>query len=139
MSVLLSLFPSGFRYFLQPFLVLYYTPLILLRSVTSPINRKRAMAKHETVIEAWKDAVNVAEQTERDGYWPVAVNDDGYFELTKPPSVDGVVLAATSTTDTTTDNDSDTVQSMSETNAKMAEAMAAAVEHAMEVNDDNKK
>lgn len=116
MSVLLSVFPSGFRYFLQPFLVLYYTPLILLRSLASPTTRKRAVKKHETVREAWKDAITVAEKTERDGYWPVVVDDDGYFELSKPPSVDGVLQSK---------------------DATMAEAMAASVEQAMEVNSDD--
>jgi len=116
MSAILSVFPSGFRYFLQPFLVMYYTPLILIKSLTSPTTRKRAVAKHETVLEAWKEAVVVAEKTEKDGYWPVVVNDEGYFELSKPPSVDGIT--------------------------DVAEAMAATVEQAMELNseldDDNK-
>lgn len=97
--------------------------------MTSPANsnhRKRAAAKHETVLQAWKDAVNVAEQTERDGYWPVAVNDDdGYFELTKPPSVLGVE-------DNTNNNNDD--GGISTEDARMAEAMAAAVEKAMELN-----
>jgi hypothetical protein len=109
MSAVLSVFPTSFRYFLQPFLVMYYTPLILIRSFASPKNRKRALKKHETVLEAWKEAVVVAEQTEKDGYWPVVVSEDGYFELSKPPSVDGVVTA---------------------------EAMAATVEHAMELNSE---
>jgi len=127
MSVILSVFPSGFRYFLQPFLVLYYTPLILLKSLTSPTTRKRAVVKHETVLEAWKEAVVVAEKTKEDGYWPVVVNDEGYFELSKPPSVDGVLDSASDT--------------------DVAEAMAATVEQAMEVkseiddddDDDSKK
>ena len=109
MSAVLSVFPTSFRYFLQPFLVMYYTPLILIRSFASPTNRKRAAKKHETVVQAWKEAVVVAEQTEKDGYWPVVVNDEGYFELSKPPSVDGVVTA---------------------------EAMAETVEHAMELNSE---
>eukprot|EP00536_Pseudo-nitzschia_multiseries_P015971 jgi/Psemu1/292275/fgenesh1_pg.990_\ len=113
MSVVLSILPSGFRYFLQPLLILYYTPLILLRSLTSPTTRKRAVAKHETVVEAWKEAVTMAEETEKSGYWPVVISEDGYFELAKPPSVEG------------TDN------------TRMAEAMAEAVEHAMEVNTDD--
>lgn len=110
MSAVLSVFPSGFRYFLQPFLVLYYTPLILIKSITSPTTRKRAVAKHETVLEVWKEAVAVAEKTEKDGYWPVVVNDEGYFELSKPPSVDGV--------------------------EDVAEAMAATVEQAMELKSE---
>jgi len=109
MSAVLSVFPSGFRYFLQPFLVMYYTPIIVLRSLTSPTTRKRAVAKHETVMEAWKEAVVVAEKTEAEGYWPVVVSDDGYFELSKPPSIS------------------------SEEASSMAEAMAETVEQAMEL------
>eukprot|EP00525_Craspedostauros_australis_P002731 CAMPEP_0198114946 /NCGR_PEP_ID=MMETSP1442-20131203/6182_1 /TAXON_ID= /ORGANISM="Craspedostauros australis, Strain CCMP3328" /LENGTH=247 /DNA_ID=CAMNT_0043772357 /DNA_START=191 /DNA_END=934 /DNA_ORIENTATION=- len=41
MAVVLSLFPAWFRYFLQPFLVLYYAPLVFLRSITSPAARSR--------------------------------------------------------------------------------------------------
>jgi hypothetical protein len=122
MSVGLGVFPSGFRYFLQPFLILYYTPLILVKSLASPTTRKRAVAKHETVLEAWKEAVVVAEKTERNGYWPVVVSDDGYFELTKPPSVDGVI---------------DESESESGPETKMAEAMAATVEQAMELKSDD--
>jgi len=127
MSVGLGVFPTGFRYFLQPFLVLYYTPLILLKGLASPTTRKRAVAKHETVLEAWKEAVVVAEKTERDGYWPVVVSDDGYFELTKPPSVDGVI-------------DAESSESGPE-NTKMADAMAATVEQASQLksDDENKK
>jgi len=117
MSTLLSIFPSGFRYFLQPFLVMYYTPLIILRSLASPTNRKRAVAKRETILTAWKEAVVVAEKTEQDGYWPVVVSEKGYFELAKPPSVEGVEL-----------QDED---------AKLAEAMAATVEQAMELKSDS--
>lgn len=116
MSTVLGLFPSGFRYFLQPFLVLYYTPLILLRSAASPTTRKRAVKKHETVVEAYKEAVTLAEETEKSGYWPVVVSDDGYFELAKPPSVGESGGAA-----------------------KMAEAVAEAVQHAMEINSDEDK
>jgi len=130
MSVGLGVFPTGFRYFLQPFLVLYYTPLILLKGLASPTTRKRAVAKHETVLEAWKEAVVVAEKTERDGYWPVVVSDDGYFELTKPPSVDGV-----------TDSESSESSERGPENTKMADAMAATVEQASQLksDDENKK
>lgn len=115
MSVLLSIFPSGFRYFLQPFLIVYYTPLILLRLWTGPA-RRNAAAKHETVVEAWKEAVIVAKQAERNGYWPVVVSDDGYFELNKPPSVKN--------------NKLDNEGTKSKT-AKLADATAVAVEQAM--------
>lgn len=123
MSVLLSIFPSGFRYFLQPFLIVYYTPLILLRSWTGPA-RKNAAAKHETVVEAWKEAVTVAKQAERDGYWPVVVSDDGYFELNKPPSVNDNL-------DNDEEEKENDVTTAETKNAKLADAMAVAVEQAM--------
>jgi len=40
MKFVLSLFPPSFRYFLQPFLVLYYAPLFMLRTWTSPQLRR---------------------------------------------------------------------------------------------------
>jgi alpha-L-fucosidase len=52
----------------------------------------------------------------------VVVSDDGYFELTKPPSVDGVI---------------DESESESGPETKMAEAMAATVEQAMELKSDD--
>jgi len=122
MSIFLKLFPPGFRYFLQPFLILYYTPLILLRTLTSP-SRKRAVDKHNTVIDAWKEAVNVAEKLEKDGYSPVSVNDDGYFELTAPPS-----LSINDSNDNNNDN----------RNEEMADAMAAVME-IKNADDEEKK
>ena len=113
MSLFLKLFPPGFRYFLQPFLILYYTPLILLRTVTSPSRKQRAVDKHNTVIDAWKEAVTVAERLEKDGYSPVSVNDDGYFELAAPPSL---------SIDDSNENNNDN------RNEEMADAMAAVIE-----------
>ena len=115
MSLFLKLFPPGFRYFLQPFLILYYTPLILLRTVTSRTSRKRAVDKHNTVIDAWKEAVTVAERLEKDGYSPVSVNDDGYFELAAPPSL-------------SIDDDSNDNNNNDNRNEEMADAMAAVIE-----------
>jgi len=116
MSLFLKLFPPGFRYFLQPFLILYYTPLILLRTVTSRTSRKRAVDKHNTVIDAWKEAVTVAERLEKDGYSPVSVNDDGYFELAAPPSL---------SIDDSNDNNNNNNNNRNE---EMADAMAAVIE-----------
>ena len=111
---------------------MYYTPLILLRLWTGP-TRKNAAAKHETVVKAWKEAVVVAKQAERDGYWPVVVSDDGYFELNKPPSVRNKV-------DSDDDEEAATTESK---DAKLADAMAVAVEQAMDmkkiVDEDNEK
>jgi hypothetical protein len=113
-SVILSVFPSWFRYFLQPLLVLYYAPLFLLRNLTGP-TRKRAKMKHITVLTAWKEAVEYAEKTEQEGYWPVVVNEDGYFEMVAPPNPDDITPA--------------------EANRQFSQAMAETVEHAMEVTE----
>ncbi|KAG7363495.1 hypothetical protein IV203_026856 [Nitzschia inconspicua] len=118
-SFFLSIFPSWFRYFLQPILVLYYAPLFMLRNLTGP-TRQRARKKHATVLESWKEAVEFAEKTEQDGYWPVVVSEDGYFEMVVPPNPD------------------DTTQA--EANRQFSNAMAETVEKAMEVKDaDNEK
>ena len=62
-----------FRYFLQPFLVLYYAPLFIIRGLTGP-SRKVAKKKRDTFMEGWKSAIDYAEKTEADGYWPVHAN-----------------------------------------------------------------
>jgi len=144
MSVLLGFFPSGFRYFLQPFLVLYYTPLILLRTVTGP-TRKHAVAKHETVVDVWKEAVLVAEKVvEKDGYSPVSVSEDGYFELKAPPSTTSSVLSIDNhpsddddCNNNSSENTATTTTTTTTTNEDMANAMAATVEYAMEIKNKN--
>jgi hypothetical protein len=114
-SVVLSLFPSWFRYFLQPFLVLYYAPLFLLRNLAGSATRQRARQQHATVLEAWKEAVEYAEKMQQDGYWPVVVSEDGYFEMLAPPNPEDTTPA--------------------EAKQQFSRAMAETVEHAMEVND----
>ena len=52
----------------------------------------------------------MADKTEKEGYWPVVVSEEGYFWLTKPPSI----------------GDADAY-------AQLAEAMVATVEQAMEL------
>jgi hypothetical protein len=113
-SMILSVFPSWIRYFLQPLLVLYYAPLFLLRNLAGP-TRKRAKLKHITVVQAWREAVEYAEKTEQDGYWPVVVSEDGYFEMVAPPNPDDITTA--------------------EASRQFSKAMAETVEHAMEVTE----
>jgi hypothetical protein len=125
-SAVLSLFPSGFRYFLQPFLVMYYVPLFMLRSLTGPYG-KRARAKHEQALEAWKEAVEYAERTEQDGYWPVIVSpDDGYFELQAPPAVPPVSLSSSSSSD-------DGGENLQQERSELADALAETVDRAMDI------
>jgi hypothetical protein len=79
MSLILRIFPSGVRYFVQPLLVLYYTPLVLVRYRTSPTRRKK-------VWHAYREAVSVAEHVvDEEGYAPLRVGTDGSFQLKAPP------------------------------------------------------
>lgn len=93
LKAILGVFPTWFRYFLQPFLILYYWPLMYMRAVvgTTKTARAEAMASHEAVVEGWKQAIEVAEGVQRDGYWPVHVNDDGFIEAVLPPEPDAVI------------------------------------------------
>jgi len=71
MTALISIFPPWFRYFLQPFLIMYYAPLLILRNFAGPTGRS-ARKSHEVLVESFKSAVDVAEK-QADGYWPVHV------------------------------------------------------------------
>jgi hypothetical protein len=76
MKVFLGIFPTWLRYFVQPFLVLYYVPLFVLRGLAGPA-RATAQRKHEFFLESWKQAVNEADQLTSG--WPLHVQD-GVFE-----------------------------------------------------------
>ena len=80
MALILSFLPPSFRYFLQPFLILYYAPLFILRSLTGPTGKK-ARESHEVLVDSFKAAVDAAEK-KADGYWPVHVNgrNSSWFE-----------------------------------------------------------
>lgn len=75
MTLLLSPLPAWFRYFLQPFLILYYAPLLILRNLAGPTG-KRARESHDIFVDSFKSAV-VAAEKKADGYWPVHVNENG--------------------------------------------------------------
>jgi hypothetical protein len=74
-ATVLGIFPAWFRYFIQPFLVLYYAPIFILRGLSGP-TRKNARAKHELVIDGWKEAIGFAEKAGMDGYEPVQWNGE---------------------------------------------------------------
>lgn len=77
MRIILDIFPTWARYFVQPFLVLYYVPLFMLRNITAPKRRERKEA-HDTLVESWKQAVAIAEHSS--SYWPIHINEDGEIE-----------------------------------------------------------
>jgi len=93
MKWILGLFPLWLRYFIQPFLILYYAPLLLLRGMVGQTknSRLRARKAHEQLIEEWKNAVDVAESVADDGYWPVRINDQGALKVVLPPDPETIL------------------------------------------------
>lgn len=78
MTIFLSFWPTWLRYFVQPLLVLYYAPLLVIRNLTGP-NRRKARLSHEHFVEGWKKAVEVADGSTQ--YWPVHLNSQNELEL----------------------------------------------------------
>jgi len=82
-----AIFPTWIRYFMQPFLVMYFTPVMVLKSLCDrPKNYNEALASHEKLVQGWKNAVERAELVQNGEYWPVHVNADGNIEVVEPPS-----------------------------------------------------
>ncbi|GKY94666.1 hypothetical protein MPSEU_000432000 [Mayamaea pseudoterrestris] len=77
MALVLNIWPTWLRYFVQPFLVLYYAPLLILRNLAGP-NRSNARRSHDHFVEGWKRAVQVADGSTQ--YWPVHVNSANELE-----------------------------------------------------------
>jgi hypothetical protein len=73
----LSALPPWARYFVQPFLILYYVPIFILRNLVGP-TRLRARRTHDAVLDGWKDAVGKADDTV--AYWPIHVDEEGYIQ-----------------------------------------------------------
>lgn len=87
MKNLFGVFPPWFRYFIQPFFIMYYTPLMILKYYIGSTkgSKQEALAAHETVIEGWKDAIRAAEVAQES--LPLHVTDDGTIESLTPQSV----------------------------------------------------
>ena len=62
---------------MQPFLVMYYAPLFILRNIAAPKRREQKQA-HDTLVESWKQAVAVAEHST--SYWPIHLSENGDIE-----------------------------------------------------------
>ena len=77
MRVVLDIFPTWARYFVQPILILYYAPLFILRNMTAPKRREQEKV-HDTLVESWKQAVAVAEHST--SYWPIHLSENGDLE-----------------------------------------------------------
>lgn len=75
------------RYFLQPFLIAYYAPLLLIRYwMVGPSRQyvEDSQSGHERIVEGWRRAVEAAEKANADGYWPVHLNEDGTITTSMP-------------------------------------------------------
>jgi len=82
-----SIFPSSVRYFMQPFLILYFTPIMILKSLCDrPTRYTERLASHQNLVNGWKNAVREAERVQNGDYWPVHVNACGDIEAVEPPS-----------------------------------------------------
>lgn len=88
MALVLAPLPAWFRYFLQPFLILYYAPLFILRNLTGPTG-KRARETHKCFVSGFREAVEVAEH-KAEGYWPVHI--DGKLQMLSLGSMRGLVF-----------------------------------------------
>ena len=77
MRTVLEFLTPGMRYFLQPLLIMYYTPLVVMRYwVLGPSQSyvDESLKVHERVVSGWRRAVKAAEKAHEDGYWPVHVS-----------------------------------------------------------------
>lgn len=82
-----AIFPSSVRYFMQPFLILYFTPIMILKSLCDrPKHYTERLASHQNLLNGWKNAVRRAERVQNGDYWPVHVNARGDIEAVEPPS-----------------------------------------------------
>lgn len=70
---LVGVLPPWARYFVQPLLVLYYTPLTILRAFVS--SQADAKASHEKLLDGWREAISSAD--EKIDNWPIHVSADG--------------------------------------------------------------
>uniref|UniRef100_A0A7S4V692 Uncharacterized protein n=1 Tax=Ditylum brightwellii TaxID=49249 RepID=A0A7S4V692_9STRA len=78
MRAIMSILPLWFRFFLQPFLIMYYVPLLMLRGLIGPTKtyKSEAMAAHQQLVSNWSDAIKAAEAAQKGGYWPVHVDGE---------------------------------------------------------------
>lgn len=87
LKTLFGVFPPWFRYFLQPFFIMYYTPLMICKYFIGSKKgaKEDALASHEKIVEGWKDAIKAAELAQ--DFWPLHVTEDGKIESLTPQSV----------------------------------------------------
>mmetsp|Transcript_22914 Transcript_22914/g.48299 ORF Transcript_22914/g.48299 Transcript_22914/m.48299 type:complete len:262 (-) Transcript_22914:131-916(-) len=94
MRRILEILHPGLRYFLQPLLIMYYAPLLMIRYwMVGPSQAyvEESRSGHEKVVEGWRRAVEVAEKANLGGYWPVHLNEDGTITTSLPPDPSDVL------------------------------------------------
>eukprot|EP00574_Skeletonema_japonicum_P006751 CAMPEP_0201717110 /NCGR_PEP_ID=MMETSP0593-20130828/2927_1 /ASSEMBLY_ACC=CAM_ASM_000672 /TAXON_ID=267983 /ORGANISM="Skeletonema japonicum, Strain CCMP2506" /LENGTH=225 /DNA_ID=CAMNT_0048207077 /DNA_START=13 /DNA_END=690 /DNA_ORIENTATION=+ len=85
---ILGVLRPGFRWILQPLLIIYYVPIMVLRYYLIGPSQKYvedSRKGHEKLVDGWRKAVEAAEKAHADGYWPVHLNDDGTIVAQLPP------------------------------------------------------
>lgn len=114
LRITLGILSPSLRYFLQPLLIMYYAPLLMIRYwMVGPSQKyvEESRKGHERMVEGWRKAVEAAESANSGGYWPVHLNDDGTITTSLPPDPNDVLdladgieksVAATTTTAETT-------------------------------------
>mmetsp|Transcript_24319 Transcript_24319/g.39520 ORF Transcript_24319/g.39520 Transcript_24319/m.39520 type:complete len:130 (+) Transcript_24319:331-720(+) len=76
---LLGVLNPSLRYFLQPLLIAYYAPILMVRYWMVGPNEgyvEESKRGHERLVDGWREAVSVAERASVDGYWPVHLNGE---------------------------------------------------------------
>lgn len=79
---ILGILSPSLRYFLQPLLVMYYAPLLMVRYwMVGPSKQyvEESRKGHEKLIDGWRKAVQAAERANSDEYWPVHLNGEYLF------------------------------------------------------------
>lgn len=75
----LEVMTPGMRYFLQPLLIAYYAPALVVRYwMVGPSSEyvEESLRGHERAVEGWRRAVEAAEKASDGGYWPVHLNGE---------------------------------------------------------------
>lgn len=75
----LDVLRPGIRWVIQPLLILYYAPILILRYyVVGPTQQyvEDSRSGHQKLVDGWRKAVKIAEKAHADGYWPVHLNGE---------------------------------------------------------------
>ena len=76
---ILGVLRPGFRWVLQPLLIAYYVPILIVRYYLIGPSQKYvedSRKGHEKLVDGWRKAVEAAEKAHADGYWPVHLNGE---------------------------------------------------------------